>query len=278
LPAAKVNQSCFVPRDTEREDNMDKLVAMINAELAADEWWDKMTDDEKKSYVAAHPGSKYGDGSGGKVGFAEHLSNLPHHAQEKFNKLSENSKKALQDWHEKSPVEKAKHVGNGLVNFAKTAAHHTKHVAQHEMDMYKHAGQGIGKLATGHKWGDLEPHHKKAIKGALLHAGLTAASMAAGDVTGHGAHAAHVGVSDLLSAFAQHHAEHSAMIGAGESAVKTGGHYLKKAVAAEKLPPNVEAEAKKMAALLVKADIPMHVFIEVLEQLEKKLQQSEPKK
>jgi hypothetical protein len=37
------------------------LAACLDAELAADAWWDGLSDKEKKVYVAAHPSSRYSD-------------------------------------------------------------------------------------------------------------------------------------------------------------------------------------------------------------------------
>jgi hypothetical protein len=39
--------------------NMNKIVAMLNAETSADKWWGSLTSTEKKAYLSAHPGSKY---------------------------------------------------------------------------------------------------------------------------------------------------------------------------------------------------------------------------
>jgi hypothetical protein len=36
-----------------------KLEKMVQAEVAADSWWDGLSDKEKKAYVKAHPNSKY---------------------------------------------------------------------------------------------------------------------------------------------------------------------------------------------------------------------------
>lgn len=36
-----------------------KLEKMVQAEVAADKWWDGLNDKEKKAYIKAHPKSKY---------------------------------------------------------------------------------------------------------------------------------------------------------------------------------------------------------------------------
>jgi len=40
---------------------IEKLKGMVHAEVAADKWWDGLSDKEKKAYVKAHPRSKYAD-------------------------------------------------------------------------------------------------------------------------------------------------------------------------------------------------------------------------
>lgn len=38
--------------------NSAKLTRMLEAEVAADKWWDSLSDDERKAYLEAHPLSK----------------------------------------------------------------------------------------------------------------------------------------------------------------------------------------------------------------------------
>jgi len=233
--------------------------AYMMATADAGGWWNTLTHNKQIEYVKNHPASK----------FAHHLTELPGNIQYKFSKLSENSKKAVADWHEKTPTEKMVSVGKGLFHAGKHVRHQVVHHAKHEVETYKGAAAALTHLAAGKKWKDLDPHHKKGLKTALVHAGLTAGSMAMGDVSGHGG----ITVSQLLSHFAAEHAHHSMVLGAGEVALKSGNTALKKATAADDSKAKIAA-AQKVAALLLKAEIPTSEWIKIMRAIERKKQAS----
>lgn len=65
----------FLERNKNGDMRIKHLKKMVQAEVAADSWWDSMSDNEKKAYLKAHPGSKYG-GSGGVNGVtSNHMLN-----------------------------------------------------------------------------------------------------------------------------------------------------------------------------------------------------------
>ena len=207
-----------------------------------------------------------------KPSFAEHLKNLPSTVKDKYNNLKNNSKKAVADWHEKSPQEKVQHVGNAVADFAKTAGHNIKHVGKEEIQMYHGAGKAISHLAKGNSWSSLPDAHKTHLKKSLIHAGLTAADIG---LTG-GLHSAHGAMAATLGVGA-HHLHHSALIASGEAAVKTGHHYIKKATTMDEATDN-ENRLEKITRLLTQANIPTSVWIEIQHEIEQKIKQSKVKR
>ena len=187
------------------------------------------------------------------------------------NKISENTKKAVSDWSAKSPSEKIAHAGQHIAKAVGNVIHHTKHHLQHEAKMYHSAGKAIAHLATGKKWKDLEPHHKTHLKHALIHAGITAGSMAMGDATGHGGHA----ISQLLGHFGAEHAHHAAIMGAGKVGLDSVKDGYKKAISAEerKHPlshSELEKEAQRIVKILIDAEIPQEEWESILHEVEKR--------
>lgn len=232
----------------------------VVADSSGRSWWDSLSKPQKKEYLEEHPKSK----------FAQHLTTLKDDVQQKFGKLSDNSRKAVSDWHDASPAERIKSVAAGVAHIGKRAGHHAVHHAKHEYDMYKNAGIAVGHLMGGKTWSALEPHHKKSLRNALIHTGITAGSMAMGDPTGEGAHHA---ISALLGEFAQEHAHHAAILGAGHVFGKTSGDVLKKATAADRpVDPRIVRMAQRVSRALLAANIPTKDWIEILSEIERQQQ------
>jgi len=260
------------------------LRAMAIADMQADDSFSRLGKHGQEEYIKQHPGSIHAPGHSNnatppaaaaptapaaKPSFAEHVKSLPRHVKDAYSKLSNNSKKAVEDWHGKTPAEKAKHVGAAAVDFAKTAAHNVGHVAKHEAHMYHGAGKALAHMAKGNSWSSLPDEHKSHFKKAMIHAGLTAADIG---LTG-GLHHAH-GMLAAAAGVGAHHMHHSATIAGGEAALKTGQHYLKKAIsmieqANKKIPPKIDAEVQRFIDMLVKAEIPPEVWIEILQEIER---------
>lgn len=253
------------PRTVTSERANERFAARADANPG--NWFESLSPEQQKKYLEEHPHSEHK--TGGVHALGEHLKTLHPKIQQKFSQLGKNSKQALHTWHDKSPTEKAGMIAHGVANVGKTAAHHAVHHVKHEATMYSHAAKALGHLATGKKWKDLEPEHKKHLKHAIVHAGLTAASMAMGDPTGHGAHA--LGIGDVLAHFAHEHAHHAAMLGGADVLAKTGRDAVKHATASEepkKISPAVQREIDKAIKTLSTADIPTSEWIHILHEIE----------
>jgi DNA topoisomerase I len=192
--------------------------------------------------------------------FAEHLTKLPTHVGQKFRSLSHKGKTAIATWHAKPPEEKLKSAMHGLKHAPKAALHHAKHHIEHEIHTYKGAAGAIKHLASGRQWKHLESHHKKSLRNAIIHAGITAGSMAMGDATGS--------VGHLIGAFAMEHAHHAALLGAANVARKTAGDVVHKAISA-KIPTKIERDAARFVKLLHGANIPTSEWIKIITEIEK---------
>lgn len=191
------------------------------------------------------------------------VKSAPNIVKKHVHNISENAKKSAAEWSAKSPTEKlhhaVKHVGKAVGN----VLHHGAHYAKHEVNMYHGASKAVAHLATGKKWKDLHPEHKKNLKHALIHAGITAGSMALGDATGHSGH--------ILANFAAEHAHHAALFGAGQVGFKSGKDAYKKATSTvEPHLTNLELkkESKKIIQALIDADIPEDEWAEILHEIE----------
>jgi uncharacterized FlaG/YvyC family protein len=229
------------------------------------------------------------------------VRNAPTTLQQHADKISQNFKSAVDDWQKKTPEEKMQHVHKHLEGALKNVGNHIVDYGKHEYHTYKGASHAIRHLASGKKWGDLHPEHKKHLKDAIIHAGITAGSMALGDASGGG-------VGSLFAHFATEHAHHAAMIGAGKVAYKSGKDAYNKATSAEKKPISshnqfyekigsealishigkkalgfketsamnkidlrrIEEEAKKIIKILIDADIPPEEWMEIFKEIEKR--------
>jgi hypothetical protein len=189
-------------------------------------------------------------------------------AKRKLGQLSDSSKHALDTWNSKSMGEKAKSAAHAVAQAGKGLVHHTIHHVKHEAEMYKGAAHAVGHMASGKKWGDLDDHHKKHLRNALIHAGLTAGSMALGDASGHGGHA----ISNLIASFAHEHAHHAITLGAGEIGLKAGKDAVKRALTASDLTGAKKRDlAEKIARVLCGAGIPTSEWVHILAEIEKQL-------
>jgi hypothetical protein len=204
---------------------------------------------------------------------AGHIANAPSHVQEKYHSLKDSSKKALASWHAKTPVEKAKHVASTLAHTGKSLVHHTVQHVKHEAHMYHGAGKAISHLASGKKWKDLEPHHKKHLRNALIHAGITATGMAMGDPTGGHAHGS---IASTIAQFAHEHVHHMGVLGGGEVGLKTAKDATKKVLTASAF--NLEKLRQSVVKILVAADIPPEECVHILSEIEKEVKMSKPKR
>lgn len=262
---------------------------LVLLETAANEYWQSLSHDEQLAYLIAHPNSRFltmeiSESWFDKLSpfkqqeykekhprskFLAHLRTLPSRIRRRFHRLSQNSQTAIQSWHEKTAGQKAAAAAKALYHAGSRVLHHAGEYGKHEYHMYKGTGAALNHFAHGRKWSELHPHHKKALRDALIHAGITAGSLALGDVTGgEGIHA----IGHLASAFAVDHANHTALLGAGQVLYKSGKEAIKKAVAAEeKLPPHIEAEAKKILKQLMDAGIPTHEWITILHEIEQQV-------
>jgi hypothetical protein len=189
------------------------------------------------------------------------------------NKFSENTKKAASEWHAKSPQEKINHAAQHVSGAVKRITHHAVHHAKHEYHTYKGASKALHHIATGKKWKDLHHEHKTALKHAIVHAGITAGSLALGDASGGG-------VGHLLGNFAAEHAHHALTLGAGKVAYKSAKDAYNKATSSkEKLSTfQMEEEAKKIIKLLIDADIPEEEWAEILHRIETEIKKDTKKK
>ena len=260
-----------------QDEQLAYLIANPNSRFltkeVADSWFDRLSPFKKKEYLEEHPNSS----------FAEHLRSLPRNIQSSFHNLSENSKQAIQDWHEKTATQRAADTAKALYHAGKRVIHHTGEYGKHEYHMYKGAAAALNHFAHGKSWNELSPHHKKALREALIHGGITAGSLMLGDATGGSGLSA---IGHLAGAFATEHVNHAAMLGGAEVLYNSGKDALKKATAPmnkppvipenretamdKKLPPNLEKEVKKITDLLIKANVPTHEWIHVLSEIEKR--------
>ena len=241
--------------------NQQRLIHMLRAEASAERWFQALSEEEQQTYARAHPLSK----------FANHISSLPGHIQRKYHALTGPAKQAIQSWHGKSPQQKMQQAREGVVHATKRAVHHVGHELHHEAKMYHGASKAIAHLATGGRWKDMHPEHKKHLKSALVHAGITAGSLAMGDATGGSGISA---IGHVAGAFAAEHANHSALIGGAKVAAKTGRDFLKKAVAADndndpRKKQQIEREAERALQALIRADIPISEWIEIVHEIER---------
>ena len=260
----------FKHEDNMKEQAHDLSPLMRRKIETADSWWTSKSPEQQKAYVANHPMTK----------LKNHLASLPSQVGQKFTQLSNGTKKGIASWHSKTPKQKVQSAKEGAVHAAKRSVHHVKEHLKHEYHTYKGAGAAIGHLASGKKWSELEPHHKKHLRTALIHAGLTAGSMALGDLTGGAGEAVHHSIGHILGAFAADHAHHTALLGAGEVGLKTGKDFVKKAVAAM-LPRSVEGEVQRLIKLLTEAEIPTSEWISIMHEIEqarKKAAKAKPEK
>jgi hypothetical protein len=163
-----------------------------------------------------------------------------------------------------SPDDKMMTVVDAIGDTGKRVAKHIADYGQHEYHTYKGAATAVSHLASGKSWSKLDPKHKKALRNAMIHAGITASSMALGDATGGAAHNA---IAHLIGSFAAEHAHHAVLLGGAETVYKSGKDLVKKVTASG----NDELrKAHRTAEILLKADIPIAELIHILREIERR--------
>ena len=233
------------------------------SKVTNDAWWDKLTKEQKETYIGRHPNSKYAKQ-------AKALKSKRPDDSKKADKPLKESKdagkanvtkqqaKKLKVYWKKFNKEQRKMFHEGgfkpksperkkFSAFMKRKAKGVVKAVKHEVEEWKEAGKGIGKLVQGKK---LNKHEKQALKSAAIHVAMVAIPMA---VSG----GLSAGLGSAAKGFGINLLKHTALIRGAQIAA-----FASESAESKSPEEYLELLVNQMADAMANADIPLEDWIQ----------------